>query len=57
MSTCTIAELFTRNPCITDAPQAGLPPGVLNVVVGLGSEAGAPLTIHDGVDKLAFTGR
>ncbi|MCL2896562.1 aldehyde dehydrogenase family protein [Brenneria tiliae] len=38
------------------ADKAGLPPGVLNVVTGLGAEAGAPLTEHEGIDKLAFTG-
>ncbi|PAV48213.1 aldehyde dehydrogenase [Pseudomonas sp. HAR-UPW-AIA-41] len=38
------------------AEQIGLPPGVLNVLSGLGSEAGAPLAQHPQVDKLAFTG-
>jgi aldehyde dehydrogenase (NAD+) len=33
-----------------------LPDGVLNVVNGYGTEAGAPLTEHGGVDKLSFTG-
>ena len=33
-----------------------LPDGVLNVVNGLGTEAGAPLTEHVDVDKLSFTG-
>lgn len=33
-----------------------LPDGVLNIVNGLGDEAGAALTNHDGVDKLSFTG-
>ncbi len=33
-----------------------LPDGVLNVVNGFGTEAGAPLTQHDDVDKLSFTG-
>jgi aldehyde dehydrogenase (NAD+) len=32
------------------------PPGVVNVVPGLGEEVGAALTAHPGVDKLAFTG-
>ena len=35
---------------------AGVPPGVLNVLTGLGTDAGAPLTAHAGVDKIAFTG-
>ncbi|MBL8444395.1 MAG: aldehyde dehydrogenase family protein [Zoogloeaceae bacterium] len=38
------------------ADQAGLPPGVLNVLTGFGADAGAPLSEHPGVDKLAFTG-
>lgn len=38
------------------ADQAGLPHGVLNVVTGFGADAGAPLSEHPGVDKLAFTG-
>lgn len=38
------------------AGEAGLPPGVLNVVPGLGSDAGQPLADHPDVDKLAFTG-
>lgn len=36
--------------------QAGFPPGVINIVNGLGSEAGKALTSHKGVDKIAFTG-
>ena len=35
---------------------AGLPPGVFNVVQGLGAEAGAPLSAHPGIRRLAFTG-
>ncbi|MPM76902.1 putative aldehyde dehydrogenase AldA [bioreactor metagenome] len=36
--------------------EAGIPPGVVNVVTGFGPEAGAALTSHPGVDKIAFTG-
>jgi aminomuconate-semialdehyde/2-hydroxymuconate-6-semialdehyde dehydrogenase len=36
--------------------EAGLPPGVFNVVQGSGVEAGAPLTAHPGIRRLAFTG-
>ncbi|XP_057996846.1 aldehyde dehydrogenase family 2 member B7, mitochondrial-like isoform X2 [Hevea brasiliensis] len=36
--------------------EAGLPPGVLNVVSGFGASAGAPLCSHMDVDKIAFTG-
>jgi len=38
------------------AHDAGLPSGVLNVVTGFGSEAGAPIVEHPGVDKVSFTG-
>ncbi|MBT0956727.1 aldehyde dehydrogenase family protein [Alphaproteobacteria bacterium KMM 3653] len=38
------------------ALEVGFPPGVLNVVPGLGRDAGAALAAHTGVDKLAFTG-
>jgi phenylacetaldehyde dehydrogenase len=36
--------------------EAGLPPGVLNVVTGFGESCGAPLAAHPQVDKVAFTG-
>ncbi|ODU02658.1 MAG: aldehyde dehydrogenase [Pseudonocardia sp. SCN 72-86] len=43
MELCTaLAEIF--------------PPGVVNVVPGFGAEAGAALTAHPDVEKLAFTG-
>jgi aldehyde dehydrogenase (NAD+) len=35
---------------------AGLPPGVLNVVAGLGEEAGDALVRHSGVARISFTG-
>lgn len=36
--------------------EAGVPPGVVNVVPGYGETAGAALAAHRGVDKVAFTG-
>ncbi|MFO7310762.1 MAG: aldehyde dehydrogenase family protein [Bacillota bacterium] len=36
--------------------EAGLPPGVLNVVLGPGPDTGAPLVEHPGVRVIAFTG-
>lgn len=47
LSPLLIAELLSR---------VGLPNGVVNVVTGTGSEAGAPLANHPDVDKVAFTG-
>ncbi len=38
------------------AHDAGLPAGALNVVPGLGAEAGAALTAHPGVRHISFTG-
>jgi len=38
------------------AVEAGLPPGVLNVLQGAGAVAGAGLVSHPGVDKISFTG-
>lgn len=36
--------------------EAGLPEGVVNIVPGFGHTAGAALSRHPGVDKIAFTG-
>src|ERR1700742_859626 len=47
LSMLRVAELFL---------EAGLPPGVLNVVCGKGSVVGEALVQHPGVDKVTFTG-
>jgi aldehyde dehydrogenase (NAD+) len=47
LSTLRTAELLV---------EAGVPPGVINVVTGLGVEAGAPLASHMDVDRITFTG-
>ncbi len=36
--------------------EAGLPPGVVNIITGYGETTGAALAAHPGVDKVAFTG-
>ncbi|XP_050770298.1 aldehyde dehydrogenase 1A1-like [Gymnogyps californianus] len=36
--------------------EAGFPPGVVNIVPGFGPTAGAAISYHMGVDKVAFTG-
>jgi acyl-CoA reductase-like NAD-dependent aldehyde dehydrogenase len=38
------------------AHEAGFPPGVFNVVQGIGEEAGAALVSHPGVRRVSFTG-
>jgi aldehyde dehydrogenase (NAD+) len=48
---CLTALAFARI-----AQEAGLPAGALNVVPGLGEEAGAALSSHPGVQHLSFTG-
>ena len=48
---CLTALAFARI-----AQEAGLPPGALNVVPGLGEEAGAALAAHPGVRHVSFTG-
>ncbi len=47
LSALLMAELFV---------EAGGPPGVFNVVNGLGEAVGAPLALHADVNKIAFTG-
>lgn len=38
------------------AIEAGLPAGILNVVIGIGTEVGAALTAHPGISLLGFVG-
>lgn len=48
---CLTALAFVR---LTE--KAGFPSGTINVVTGLGEEAGAALAAHEGVDHVSFTG-
>ena len=47
LTTLKLAKIFT---------DAGLPPGVFNVVLGLGQSAGKMLAEHGDIDKLVLTG-
>jgi aldehyde dehydrogenase (NAD+) len=38
------------------ALEVGFPPGAINIVTGLGEEAGAALSGHPGIDHISFTG-
>jgi acyl-CoA reductase-like NAD-dependent aldehyde dehydrogenase len=38
------------------ALEAGFPDGVFNIITGFGETAGAAITAHPGIDKVAFTG-
>jgi aldehyde dehydrogenase (NAD+) len=38
------------------AVEVGFPPGALNIVTGLGTEAGAALAMQTGIDHISFTG-
>lgn len=38
------------------AEEAGVPPGVVNILLGTGPDVGAPLTEHPDVDMVSFTG-
>jgi aldehyde dehydrogenase (NAD+) len=52
------AELACRSLLRTAelAAGVGFPPGALNIVTGLGSEAGQSLADHPGIDHISFTG-
>src|SRR5262249_59497466 len=47
LTTLRLAQIFTA---------AGLPPGVFNVVTGLGPTTGEALAHHPGIDKFVLTG-
>jgi aminomuconate-semialdehyde/2-hydroxymuconate-6-semialdehyde dehydrogenase len=47
---------FTASLLADFALEAGLPPGVFNVVQGIGGEAGAALVAHGDVKRISFTG-
>ena len=47
---------LTATLLATVLEEAGVPPGVFNVVHGFGETAGAPLSRHPGVDLICFTG-
>ncbi|NYT84806.1 aldehyde dehydrogenase family protein [Pollutimonas harenae] len=68
---CVAAALAAGNTCVVKpgedaclsilrvvelAREAGLPPGVLNLVTGYGHEAGDALVKHPDVDHISFTG-
>src|SRR5580658_6050206 len=38
------------------AQEADIPPGVINIVTGLGHTAGAALAAHPGINRMSFTG-
>ncbi len=48
---CLTVLMFARI-----AAEVGLPAGALNVVTGLGEEAGAALSAHPGIQHISFTG-
>jgi acyl-CoA reductase-like NAD-dependent aldehyde dehydrogenase len=39
------------------AEEVGFPPGVINIINGLGGDVGQALIDHPGIDKITFTGR
>lgn len=61
MGNCTVMKP-AEEACLTPlrlaalAQEVGFPPGVVNLVTGIGEEAGAALSAHPGIDFLSFTG-
>jgi aldehyde dehydrogenase (NAD+) len=59
-NTCVIKPAsftsVTASELVRILHEAGLPPGVVNLVLGQGTAIGEELTCHPGVDMVAFTG-
>ena len=55
-ATCQVAEQTPLSALRVGelALEAGVPPGVLNIIPGDGPVAGAALTSHKGIDKVAL---
>jgi aminomuconate-semialdehyde/2-hydroxymuconate-6-semialdehyde dehydrogenase len=58
---CVVAKPSEVTPCTahrlsTLCERAGMPPGVLNIVHGLGPKVGAALSAHPGIPAISFTG-
>ena len=58
---CVVAKPSEVTPCTAHrlsllCAQAGMPPGVLNIVHGLGPKVGAAITAHPGIPAISFTG-
>ncbi|NND00767.1 MAG: aldehyde dehydrogenase family protein [Gammaproteobacteria bacterium] len=49
---CPLSMTFLAIAC----ERAGLPPGALSMLCGYGSDAGANLIAHSGIDQIVFTG-
>src|SRR5260370_41450230 len=47
---------LTANRLAELSIEAGIPPGVINIVHGYGNKAGRALTCHDDVAAISFTG-
>jgi aminomuconate-semialdehyde/2-hydroxymuconate-6-semialdehyde dehydrogenase len=61
MGNCVVAKPSELTPVTAAllgelAAEAGLPPGTINIVHGLGPEAGEALVRHNGVKAISFTG-
>lgn len=56
MSTPLLRIKFLIVDCLPLNLQAGIPPGVVNIVPGYGPTAGAAISSHMDIDKVAFTG-